>query len=382
MAGRRRGRLRIDYKRGVTFTRLVVLSILLTVAILIPLGLAGLGSPTAGNVYNVYDSVDEYWKLVESSGRVLVFVEQEGCLACKELKPYLLKFAEAYRENVTIVRLHIDKLLSADPDAAMGLIADLKLYATPTLILYVNGVEAARHVGLFEGDQLAGLEAMVFNSTATPQARSQASASLGSPGLGLAAAFAFGLAAAFSPCSAPLLAVYSISAQQASSGRPPWIEVVRSNAALLATIGLGGILLALASSAASTIAGIPLASALLAFAGWMVILWGAYELRGLSVLSRSLSKATRTLPLLGLECSLPFLLAALAIASKSMVAAAASALLFSAGFSLPYMLAGTAFSTILRPVASWLGSNVRVRSGLLIASGVLLLYYSVELALG
>lgn len=87
------------------------------------------------------------------------------------------------------------------------------------------------------------------------------------------------------------------------------------------------------------------------------------------------------LPLLGLECSLPFLLVALAIAPKSVAAAAASALLFSAGFSLPYMLAGTAFSTVLRPAASWLGSNVKVRSGLLMASGVFLLYYGISLAL-
>ncbi len=379
---KRRGRLRIDYRKSVSFARLTGLALLLTIATLIPLSLVASQPLAAGNVYNIYDSVDDYWKLVKRGGRVLVFVEQEGCLACRELKPYLLKFAETHGDNVTVVRLHIDKLLSSDPDAAMELISQLRLYATPTLILYVNGVEVARHVGLFDGDQLAGLEAMVFNSTSISAGGREATSAFTATPLGLAAVFAFGLAAAFSPCSAPLLAVYSISAQYVSGRRLPRIEVFKSNATLLATVGIGGIILALASSAVSTLAGVPLASALLAFAGWMVILWGAFELRGLSVLSRSLSKATRMLPLLGLECSLPFLLAALAIASKSVTAAAASALLFSAGFSLPYILAGTAFSTVLRPVASWLGSNVKARSSLLVVSGVLLLYYSVELALG
>lgn len=154
---KRRGRLRIDYKRNASFARLAGLALLFTIATLIPLSLAIPRPTTAGNVYNIYDSVDGYWNLVKRGGRVLVFVEQEGCLACRELKPYLLEFAEIYGDNVTVVRLHIDKLLSSDPDAAMELISQLKLYATPTLILYVNGVEVARHVGLFDGGQLAGL---------------------------------------------------------------------------------------------------------------------------------------------------------------------------------------------------------------------------------
>lgn len=363
--------------------------------------------PTAssGNLVELADDPNKYWDIVDE-GVVLVFVEQENCLGCKLLRPYIIEYADRH-PDVTVVRLHIDKLIQRSPDDAWNLIAELGLFATPTLILYDNGREVARYVGTFDGDQMEGLEAFVneglggkpaeeaganANATDTTAIAGSAGgqeAGGASPGAavqlagiaGALAAAGLGLAAAFSPCSAPLLAVYTASVGGGGRLQVPREQLLRSNAALLGVIGVGGIGLALLAAFMPTVAGVPVSTVLLLYAGWFLVLWGAYEYTGRAVLTRGLERMSRLLPLLGLECSLPFLLTALAIAATDVTTAAAAAIAFSIGFSLPYILAGSVFATVLRPVARWMGANVKARSLILAVAGAFLIYYGSTLAL-
>jgi thiol-disulfide isomerase/thioredoxin/cytochrome c biogenesis protein CcdA len=376
-------------KRRASLAVVALASLLLTLATIAAIAAAAQlkERENRGGVIHVYSSADELWKVVESNHKVLVFVEQEFCAGCRELRPYVEELA-ASRSDLVVVALHIDSLAESDPVGTRNLLARLGIWGTPTLLLFRDGELVARHDGLFPGDQLIGLEQFVALAGEGLEAWQPQSpvGSLervlgGGPAgglVGVAAGLGFGVAAAFSPCSLPLLAAYA--ATGASMGKPlggKRLELLRTSLTVLGAVGLGGIAVAYVTTLGLRILAVPVTAAVGLFAGYFTILWGLYEARGYELSSRALARASSLVPLLGLQCSLPFLLAALALASASLPSAAASALAFVVGFSAPYIAAGTAASHLLRPLANMLGRSGPVRGVLLLGVGAYLLYYSI-----
>ena len=79
-----------------------------------------------------------------ASGKVLVDFNATWCGPCRMLKPIL----EEYSENTTI------KVCSVDVDQNESIAANYGIYSIPCLILFENGKEIKRNVGLLSLEEL------------------------------------------------------------------------------------------------------------------------------------------------------------------------------------------------------------------------------------
>ncbi|MCC6876874.1 MAG: thioredoxin fold domain-containing protein [Sandaracinaceae bacterium] len=77
--------------------------------------------------------------VLESDVPVVVDVWSESCAPCKKLVPVLIDVATRYEGRVRIAEIGTD----ADPK----LLAQLRVKATPTLIVFDDGKELGRNVG-------------------------------------------------------------------------------------------------------------------------------------------------------------------------------------------------------------------------------------------
>ncbi|MDR3278674.1 MAG: thioredoxin [Oscillospiraceae bacterium] len=75
-----------------------------------------------------------------ASGTVLVDFWADWCGPCKMLAPIIEELAEEYAESVTVAKL--------DTDAHGEIAAALGIQGIPTVILYRDGAETARFVGV------------------------------------------------------------------------------------------------------------------------------------------------------------------------------------------------------------------------------------------
>ena len=78
------------------------------------------------------------------NGKVLVDFNATWCGPCRMLKPILDEFSE----NTTV------KVLSVDVDQCENLAREFNIYSIPCLILFENGVESKRNIGLVSLDEI------------------------------------------------------------------------------------------------------------------------------------------------------------------------------------------------------------------------------------
>ncbi len=361
--------MRLRVKKRTSLAKIVVGALLLT---LITVAAASWASHARSGMLLVYDT-STLERIISESPRVLVFVEQHACPSCAILRPYVEELPEKV-SGVLIVGYYIDSAYAASRSNTLGFIREYGIKVTPTLLLFVNGTLVGRHEGLFPGDQAEGL--MEFVSGVASQPQQQGGGSEGAEGSNLAfllpTAALIGVAAAFSPCSFPLM--LSFGALRAASRRTALMrEVGKASAIVIASVLLAGITLGWVGGAGVVFLGLPVIDIVAVFAAYFSILWGVAEFTGREVVSSSLTAVSGLLPALGLQCSLPFFMAALSL-SVGIIPALATAIGFSLGFSAPYVLASLGFVALFSPVVRLFERSDKLRGAILIAIGAYLMY--------
>ena len=340
------------------------------------------GSLEPSNVVDVTSRSQDLWSYIRSNEKVVLFWETEFCPGCKILRPHLLDLAREMPE-VLFVRVHIDKLLSEDADYALALADEFGVYGTPTIIVYVDGEETGRHLGLFTGAYVSTknqgyyLERFIKDSLENRLDRRAGVSLQQLMGAGVLAPMVFGVIGALAPCSLPMIASFAVVSGQRPQRRV-WERVAVNTVTLVSATMTIGFVLALAYLA-STVMGVQvLYAGMLAYMGVLILVWGAASLLGASPVIAVSSKHKIIFPLLGLQCSLPFLLVAIGAAPKNPLGIVAASAFFALGYSAPYIIAGTASpSTIgtMQKVAStkWF----KIVQGLVLAiAGAYLVYES------
>jgi thioredoxin 2 len=84
--------------------------------------------------------------LEKTSGHVLVDIWAPWCGPCRAMAPHFAEAARRLEPDVRLLKLNAD-------DSALA--AQLGVRAIPTMILFANGRERARHSGVMTADQLA-----------------------------------------------------------------------------------------------------------------------------------------------------------------------------------------------------------------------------------
>lgn len=92
----------------------------------------------------VIETNESNFKDLVKEGKVLVDFNATWCGPCRMLKPILDEFSD----NTNA------KVLSVDVDQNENLAKEYNIYSIPCLILFENGVETKRNVGLLSMDDL------------------------------------------------------------------------------------------------------------------------------------------------------------------------------------------------------------------------------------
>ena len=310
-------------------------------------------------------------------GPALVIFTETTCYFCHVLLPYAVEYARLH-PGVEVVNVVLDRLYSADPRLTEELVYYYGVQGTPTEVVVYNGSVYGYHAGIWESayaDQLPFLEQFVNASLSSrPIARALLLQPSGLPrrtpgpaalyyAAGPLASLALGALAAVSPCSLPALALYS-----ASSRRRAVQGIAAELAALTAGVAAFGAAVSLAYSASPAVEG-----AVEGFAAGLASFLGYEVLRG-RVISPG-GPARLVAPLAGLECSLPFFVAAMAVASAGGLARAVlGAVAFGAGYAAVYVGAAGAAGAALERLQRryW-----RLSGAVLLAAGLALLAYAI-----
>ncbi len=302
-----------------------------------------------------------------SRGLVLVFFKSESCPGCRLVEPAVLRLANE-DTSIRIVVAHVDKMLKVNAGATLELFSELGVYATPTFIVFHNGVEVARHVGTFgAGDQYLGLKAFIRTAldgylagttSASTMSITTSDELLFNAALQVTSAFTLGLLGALAPCSLPIVLLYS-SIHRERERR--LLRVFISN-----ILGIG----AFAVIAGMLLVGLYIASAgltvnpyilFIAFGASFIIAWGIEFLRGHEPLVVISGKLRRLLPLLGLQCSLPFLMAMIVLVKATPHMVIVASAMFALGYSIPYALAASLGASLLSKLESLMRNHTMLR---------------------
>ncbi len=87
-----------------------------------------------------------FQQLIASDKPVLVDFFAEWCGPCKMMAPYLKAVKEKMGEDLTIVKIDIDK----NP----ALASQLKIQSVPTMVLYQRGQQLWRQSGVLSAQQI------------------------------------------------------------------------------------------------------------------------------------------------------------------------------------------------------------------------------------
>lgn len=95
---------------------------------------------------------DETFSAFVSASTVPVLVDfyRDGCVPCRRVAPLLSRAGEKYADRLAVVRVNI----ALSP----GLVQQYAIEAAPTLAVFQNGEEVARHRGVIDA---AGLETLI-----------------------------------------------------------------------------------------------------------------------------------------------------------------------------------------------------------------------------
>ena len=85
-------------------------------------------------------------KVLNSSVPVLVDFYSDSCVPCKRLAPVVGTVEDERTESLSVYKVNIN----FDADAA----SEYEVTAAPTLVLFKDGKETARHTGVFRKDEL------------------------------------------------------------------------------------------------------------------------------------------------------------------------------------------------------------------------------------
>ncbi len=85
-------------------------------------------------------------EVIRANGPVLVDFYAEYCVPCRIFKPFLARFAEELGERA--------KVFTVDAINNPDLAASHRISAVPTLLIFKNGKETARFMGLVPEDVL------------------------------------------------------------------------------------------------------------------------------------------------------------------------------------------------------------------------------------
>lgn len=292
-----------------------------------------LGSRYSVNIYNntIIDisKPSEIGLLDNLTGYYLLYFEQRDCPGCKEVGPAIEKyFYSDSNLSIGLVRIHIDNIFALDQDAALRLITRYSVPGTPTLIVVHNGREVSRHIGVFRGDQYEGLKSFIENAVLRGGRYTYNIFSTPLVPLGL------GIIASISPCSLPMLAIFASSARIGRGLRESF-KLFITLAILLVPASLAMGFLSILGSVGS----ISIYYSVVTYIGVVSLLWGVLTALGKEPLLGA-GRASIVLPVLGMQCSFPFILAVISIAPKSLADAAIYSIAFSIGYALPYTILG------------------------------------------
>ncbi len=360
--------LRLGKKRKnvVTVRHLLLVALIIT-ALMVASDLAQASTPNDGqgtysNIVNVADSKTSLRSIINSHDKVILFWEQATCSGCKLMLPSLLKIANE-TPDILFVRVHIDKIFNSNMEYAFALMEEYNVVGTPTLIAYYNGEEVSRQVGIFPGDQYTGLKTWIQEAYSKKPDTNTAKEYIPAP----IKALALGLLAAFAPCSIPMIAAFSAAQAKANSNSIRRIGLMYVG--LSSAVMTFGFIMTLLYIASFMIHSVNIYAITLTFLGAFILAWGLSNIAGHEPLLqvKSTPKSTILLPVLGLQCSIPFMILAIATVGSNPVNALLSGVFFALGYSLPYALAASGSTKIASRIAKLSGSR-----GMLIAQGAVL----------
>ncbi len=392
-----RKRLRLENRQRIIGIRhLLAAALVLTLVIAIGQALAhsssgGLAQAEEGpaNVVDLMDVKPTIDEIIRENSKVVLFWEQKNCAGCKVLRPYVVKAASEYPDTL-FVKVHIDEIYYKDLDYGLMILQEYGVRGTPTLIVYVNGVETGRQVGLFptlDGDQYKALLEFLNKSLSTPvnttgqgnsnpQEDEATESTLTDP----TKALALGLIAAFAPCSVPMIAAFTAreASKRGSVKRGLSVFVIVASATLL--LGFLLTLLYLASFMSRVFN--PYAFTV-TFAGAFILSWGVVNIMGKEPLAGGSSKHSILFPLMGLQCSIPFLVLAITTARANPLNVLLTGAAFAVGYAAPYILAAYGVGKISTKIVKASSSPLflRIQGIVLVAAGLYLIYEMFELGI-
>jgi len=402
---RKRKSLRMKEKpgrgRAVTIRHLMIAALILTLVIAgyqAVSSIAGKNSLEAsasrlnGNLMDLYTTKPSIDELVKDNSKIVLFWEQENCAGCKVLRPLIPKAAEEFPDAL-FVKIHIDKIYEKDIDYGLSILQEYQVLGTPTIIVYVNGIETGRQVGLFpvvEGSQLDALikflrESLSKNPPGTGMEASNAGGGDNGSKLSIIAdpvkGLGLGILAAFAPCSIPMIAAFaSREAGRGGSVGPRYLTMLAVITGATLTLGF---LLTILYIASFTIPYINIFALVIVFAGSFIASWGFTNLLGIEPLVGGKATSSILFPILGLQCSLPFMILAMTSITTSPLNVLATGTAFALGYGSPYVLsaygARRLASRLVRVSSSPL--MLRVQGLILLAAGIYLIVETMGLGI-
>lgn len=291
------------------------------------------------------------------TGYYLLYFEQRDCPGCREISPAIESYFSNNNTQIGLVRIHIDDIFNSNQDEALKLISRYSVLGTPTMIILRDGSEISRHIGVFNGDQYEGLKLFIEEGV---NSKSSFFSSTLSPLLSLG----LGILAAVSPCSLPMLALFAATPREHSRKAIGFVKTLVPLILVLvpASIGLGILF------TSGRFFGVSMYYSLVTYIGILSLLWGVLTLIDREPVVSVGGKASLLLPILGMQCSFPFLLALLSIAPRSPIDALVYSIAFSVGYTAPY-IAASIFTAGIRAPVSGRGSVVfRYLQGVILIS--------------
>ena len=88
----------------------------------------------------------EYNELISKDQKTIVNFYAKWCEPCKKMQPYILKMQNELKGKINLIRL--------DADENKTILEELKCDGLPVILIYENGKEVYRHIGLLNEDEL------------------------------------------------------------------------------------------------------------------------------------------------------------------------------------------------------------------------------------